>query len=50
MKNIGVDTSNYSLGYVATWVKDKDLTHNAFNEIQKVSSKVIDLSDTLTEK
>ncbi|KGI03359.1 ArdC-like ssDNA-binding domain-containing protein [Oenococcus oeni] len=50
MKNIGVDTSNYSLGYVATWAKDKNLIHNALSEINKVSSKVIDLSDTLTEK
>lgn len=50
MKNIGVDTSNYSLGYVATWAEDKDLIHNALSEIQKVSNKVIDLSDTLTEK
>ncbi|MGY3770836.1 ArdC-like ssDNA-binding domain-containing protein [Pediococcus pentosaceus] len=50
MKNIGIDTSNYSLGYVATWAKDKTVIHNALSEIQKISNKVIDLSDTLTEK
>ncbi|MDG2545246.1 ArdC-like ssDNA-binding domain-containing protein, partial [Lactiplantibacillus plantarum] len=27
MQNIGVDTSNYSLGYVATWAKDKAVIH-----------------------
>lgn len=29
MQNIGVDTSNYSLGYVATWAKDKAVIHSA---------------------
>jgi hypothetical protein len=50
MQNIGVDTSNYSLGYVATWAKDKAVIHSALSEIQQVSNKVVDLSNELTEK
>ena len=50
MQNIGVDTSNYSLGYVATWAKDKAVIHSALSEIQQVSNKVIELSDGLTKK
>lgn len=50
MQNIGVDTSNYSLGYVATWAQNKDMIHEALSEIQKVSNKVVDLSNELTEK
>ncbi|WEY51364.1 hypothetical protein P3T66_10220 (plasmid) [Latilactobacillus sakei] len=50
MQNIGVDTSNYSLGYVATWAKDKAVIHSALSEIQQVSSKVIELSDGLTKQ
>ncbi|MZU09630.1 hypothetical protein GUA24_12005, partial [Bifidobacterium longum] len=50
MKNIGIDTSNYSLGYVATWAKDKTVIHSALSEIQQVSNKVIELSDGLTKQ
>lgn len=50
MQNIGVDTSDYSLGYVATWAKDKVLIHSALNEIQKVSNKTIEMTDILTNK
>ncbi|MFT9267828.1 ArdC-like ssDNA-binding domain-containing protein [Oenococcus sp.] len=50
MQNIGVDTSNYSLGYVATWAKDKNVIHNALSEIQQISNKVIELSDGLTKQ
>ncbi|OBS43882.1 hypothetical protein A9177_15150 [Lactiplantibacillus plantarum] len=50
MKNIGVDTGNYSLGYVATWAKDKAVIHSALSEIQQVSNKVIELSDGLTKQ
>ncbi|MBT9677233.1 hypothetical protein GPK33_05345, partial [Levilactobacillus brevis] len=42
--------SNYSLGYVATWAKDKAVIHSALSEIQQVSNKVIDLSDGLTKQ
>uniref|UniRef100_UPI003F53BF86 ArdC-like ssDNA-binding domain-containing protein n=1 Tax=Lactiplantibacillus plantarum TaxID=1590 RepID=UPI003F53BF86 len=50
MQNIGVDTSNYSLGYVATWAKDKAVIHSALSEIQQVSNKVIELSDGVTKQ
>ncbi|MCT4444295.1 hypothetical protein EFO98_11315, partial [Lactiplantibacillus argentoratensis] len=50
MQNIGVDTGNYSLGYVATWAKDKAVIHSALSEIQQVSNKVIELSDELTKQ
>ena len=50
MQNIGVDTSNYSLGYVAAWAKDKAVIHSALSEIQQVSNKVIELSDGLTKQ
>lgn len=50
MQNIGVDTGNYSLGYVATWAKDKAVIHSALSEIQHVSNKVIELSDGLTKQ
>ena len=50
MQNIGVDTSNYSLGYVATWAKDKAVIHSALSKIQQVSNKVIELSDGLTKQ
>ncbi|WP_270782982.1 hypothetical protein [Levilactobacillus brevis] len=50
MQNIGVDTSNYSLGYVAPWAKDKAVMHSALSEIQQVSNKVIELSDGLTKQ
>ncbi|MCG0894554.1 LtrC-like protein [Lactiplantibacillus plantarum] len=50
MQNIGVDTGNYSLGYVATWAKDKAVIHSALSEIQQISNKVIELSDGLTKQ
>ncbi|MBP5810017.1 MULTISPECIES: ArdC-like ssDNA-binding domain-containing protein [Lactobacillaceae] len=50
MQNIGVDTGNYSLGYVATWAKDKAVIHSALSEIQQVSNKVIELSNGLTKQ
>ena len=50
MQNIGVDTGNYSLGYVATWAEDKAVIHSALSEIQQVSNKVIELSDGLTKQ
>lgn len=49
MQNIGVDTSNYSFGYVATWAKDKAVIHSVLSEIKQVSNKVIALSDGVTK-
>ena len=39
-----------SLGYVATWAKDKAVIHSALSDIQQVSNKVIELSDGLTKQ
>ena len=50
MQNIGIDTVNYSLGYVATWAKDKAVIHSVLSEIQQVSNKVIELSDGVTKQ
>lgn len=50
MKNLGIDTEEYSLGYVATWAQDKEVIKNAIAEIHEVSSKTIDISNELVEK
>ncbi|MDN6167203.1 MAG: ssDNA-binding domain-containing protein, partial [Tetragenococcus koreensis] len=50
MKNIGVNTDDYSLGYVATWAKDQNVIHQALSEIKTVSSNTIELTDVLTNK
>ena len=50
IQNIGIDTGNYSLGYVATWAKDKAVIHSVLSEIQQVSNKVIEISDGLTKQ
>ncbi|MCO8296253.1 ArdC family protein [Tetragenococcus halophilus] len=50
MKNIGVNTDNYSLGYVATWAKDQNVIHQALSEIKTVSNNTIELTDVLTNK
>lgn len=47
MQNIGIDTGDYSLGYVATWAKDQTVIHQALSEIQQVSNKTIEISDEL---
>lgn len=47
MQNLGIDTGDYSLGYVATWAKDKDVIHQALSQIHDVSNKTIELSDGL---
>ena len=50
MQNIGIDTGDYSLGYVATWAKDQTVIHQALSEIQQVSSKTIEISDNLVQR
>ena len=47
MQNIGIDTGDYSLGYVATWAKDQTVIHQALSEIQQVSNKTLEISDEL---
>lgn len=50
MQNVGIDTQDYSLGYVAVWAQDKKVIYQALSEIQKVSHKAIDISDQLTKQ
>lgn len=50
MKNLGIDTGDYSLGYVATWAKKKETIHSALHEIQKISHHVIEMTDHLTSE
>lgn len=49
MQNIGIDTGDYSLGYVATWAKDQTVIHQALSEIKQVSNKTIEISDELVQ-
>ncbi len=49
MQNIGIDTGDYSLGYVATWAKDQTVIHQALSEIKQVSNKAIEISDELVQ-
>ena len=50
MQNIGIDTGNYSLGYVATWAQSKKMIHEALSEIHQVSRKIIELTDKITQQ
>lgn len=50
MQNVGIDTSEYSLGYVATWAKDKTVIQEALSEIHKVSNKTIDMTNHLIQE
>lgn len=50
MAHLGLNTGSYSLGYVATWVKDKAVIHQALSEIQVVSNKTLTISDNLTKR
>ncbi|MBI0034024.1 hypothetical protein [Lactobacillus sp. M0396] len=50
MQNNGVDTGNYSLGYIATWAKDDKMVHKALSEIHIVSSKAIDITEQVTKE
>ena len=45
MQNIGIDTGDYSLGYVATWAKDPKVMAQALKEINEASVHTIELSD-----
>ncbi|MCF1425562.1 LtrC [Lactiplantibacillus plantarum] len=49
MQNIGIDTGDYSLGYVATWAKDQTVIHQTLSEIKQVSNKTIEISDELVQ-
>lgn len=43
----GLDTNDVSVGYIATWANDLKLARQALNEVQKVSSQIIDILDDL---
>lgn len=44
MQNIGVDTSDYSLGYVATWAQNKDITVNLLTQAKATYQEMSKLS------
>lgn len=42
---LGIDTSEYSVGYVNSWSKDTTALQSVANKIQKISAEIIDLID-----
>jgi hypothetical protein len=40
---LGIDTSDYSIGYVKSWCKDLDVLQSTASKIQKISSEIIQL-------
>ncbi len=50
MNHLDLNTGSYSLGYAATWIKDKSLIHQALSEIQAVSNKTLAISDNLMKR
>lgn len=40
---IGIDTSDYSVGYVKSWCNDLDVLQSTASKIQKISSEIIQL-------
>ncbi|NLD47138.1 MAG: hypothetical protein GX660_08050, partial [Clostridiaceae bacterium] len=47
--HFGIDTSNYSFGYIAAWSSDKELKElkNSLDTIQKTASKLISDIETV---
>lgn len=45
MMNAGIDVSDYSLGYMATWGHDPKILHQALEGIYKTSNKAIDITE-----
>lgn len=43
----GLDTSDISFGYIATWANDMKLARQALSEVQKISSQIIEIVDDL---
>jgi len=39
---LGLDTSRYSMGYIKSWLKDKDELKAVADTVQKVAAKIID--------
>lgn len=48
---LGIDTSDYSFGYVGAWSSDKDLPelHEALSHIQKAANEIMDKLDETLE-
>lgn len=46
----GLDTSDVSLGYIATWSQDPHLARIALAEVQEVSNEMIDVLDELQKE
>ena len=42
LNHFGIDSSDYTFGYVAGWAQDKEVLHRNLTEIQKVSKTVIE--------
>lgn len=51
-QHFGIDTSDYSFGYVAGWSKGKELRelHAALNTIRKTAAEIIDAAATPTRE
>lgn len=43
----GLDTSDISFGYIATWANDMKLARQALSEVQNISSQIIEIVDDL---
>lgn len=41
-ERLGLDTSSYSMGYIKSWLKDKEELKIIANSVQKVAAKIID--------
>ena len=50
-EHLGIDTSDYSFGYVGAWSSDKGLPelHEALGHIQKAANEIIDKLDETLE-
>lgn len=47
MAHLGFDTSNYSLGYIATWARDIEMMRAALTEIRATLEKTLNIVDTV---
>lgn len=43
MQTMGINTSGYSVGYISTWAKDKDLMKQSLQEIKKVFNQTLEV-------
>lgn len=45
MQSLGIDTSDYSIGYISTWAKDKNIMKQALKEIKTVFDKTFKIAN-----